>query len=382
MTRRLLIWRDHWLPPSEQFLLRQAECLTRYSPQFAGLSRDPFFVAQKLTTAFAGSNHVSRRMRQVLARETGHSRLVGGLLDPPPALVHAHFGPDGATIAPFAKRARLPLVVTMHGYDATLNDDSLRALGRKGAVYLRRRRELQRTAHFIAVSDFVRDRLVQAGARSDRVKRLYLGTDIPDRMPTGARERKALFVGRLVPNKGAEHAIRACAPLIDLGLIQELVVIGDGPEQGRLRQLAATLRTRVQFLGVQPREVVNREMERSLALCVPSVEVPTGASEGFGLVVIEAAARGVPTVGFSTGGLSEAVVHDETGLLVPPGQTHLLSDALRFLLSEDETRNRFSVQAYSRASSKFDIRRCTGALEDHFDFLLQDTDITSNQITA
>lgn len=378
MTQSVLIWRDHWLPPSEQFLLQQAACLTRYSPQFAGLTRDASFFAPKVKTAFTGRDRVSRRLRQGLARETGHSKLVEGILAPRPTLIHAHFGPDGATIAPFAQRVSLPLVVTMHGYDATLNDDSLRALGRKGAVYLRRRCELQRTAHFIAVSDFVRDRLVQSGVRSDRVKRLYLGTEIPDRMPTRERERTALFVGRLVPNKGAEHAIRACAPLIDLGLIQKLVIIGDGPEGGRLRELATTLRTRVQFLGVQPREVVNREMERSLALCVPSIEVPTGASEGFGLVAIEAAARGVPTVAFATGGLSEAIVHNETGLLIPPGETNLLSGALRFFFEDDGSRERFAARAYSWASAQFDIRKCTNALEDHFDDVVQEAAVKPN----
>jgi len=77
--------------------------------------------------------------------------------------------------------------------------------------------------------------------------------------------------------------------------------------------------------------------------------------EGFGIVFLEAAAAGVPQVAGDSGGASEAVLHGETGLVVPnPGDPGAVAEALRSLLADPNRRRRMGRAARSRVQESFD----------------------------
>ena len=99
-------------------------------------------------------------------------------------------------------------------------------------------------------------------------------------------------------------------------------------------------------------------------LCLPSYR------EGFGTVIIEAAAMGVPAIGTAIYGLSDAIVPDETGLLIPPRNADALTDALKRLLADAELRARMGTAARRRAHDMFDAEKLNGTVGEEYVSLL------------
>ena len=284
-----------------------------------------------------------------------------------PALIHAHFGPDATHAMPLARALAVPLLVTHHGYDVTTEDHAL-ARSPWLRFYLKRRTRLyQAAALVLCVSQFVREKAVRKGAPPHKTLVHYIGIDTacftPN--PSVARCDTVLFVGRLVENKGCAQLLHAMR-LVQRWLPEcRLVIIGDGPLRPRLEQIARELALRdVSFLSTQPAGVVRYWMNRARVFCVPSVTVDSGASEGFGMVFAEAQAMGLPVASFETGGIPEAVLHGETGLLARERDTAGLAQNIIALLSDGSMWERFSDAGRRRARELFDIRRQTAALED------------------
>src|SRR5439155_9025316 len=87
-----------------------------------------------------------------------------------PVLVHAHFAPAGLTALPLARWLKVPLVVTVHGYDATVNDEDLIRSHYRARVYVRKRHLLhQQTALYLAVSEFLRKEMIARDRKSTRL---------------------------------------------------------------------------------------------------------------------------------------------------------------------------------------------------------------------
>lgn len=123
-----------------------------------------------------------------------------------PVLIHAHFGLDGVRILPLARNLKIPLVVTFHGYDATVKDEYARRSFYSHRVYFYRKEVLKREAQmFITVSKFIKEKLLEQSFPPDKVVEHYIGINPeifrPD--PGLLREPVVLFVGRLVEKKDA-----------------------------------------------------------------------------------------------------------------------------------------------------------------------------------
>src|SRR5690606_4339309 len=112
--------------------------------------------------------------------------------------------------------------------------------------------------------------------------------------PGVQREPIVLFVGRLVPQKGCDLLLRAMRTVQQRVPEARLIVIGDGPERGRLERIAAASMSGVEFLGSQPHWVVKQWLNRAHVFSVPSVTTESGRTEGFGMVFVEAQAMRVP----------------------------------------------------------------------------------------
>ena len=107
-------------------------------------------------------------------------------------------------------------------------------------------------------------------------------------------------------------------------------------------------------------------MSISDILCLPSYR------EGFGTVVIEAAAMGVPTVGSDIYGLTDAVVHGETGVLVPPEDVDALYEGISLLLSDQLLCKKMGQSAKERAVKLFSADRVNDGVVKEYHRLLQD----------
>lgn len=183
-------------------------------------------------------------------------------------------------------------------------------------------------------------------------------------LPTGLEEFRARFrlsgkrvvtsVARLVPRKGHAVLIEAFPAVLQAIPDVHLLFVGDGPERERLRERTERLGLvgAVTFAGALPDDDVRRAVAISEAFVLTPLEIG-GDVEGFGIVYVEAAALGKPVVGSRTGGVPEAVLHDRTGLLVPPANPSAAAEAMIALLTNDTLRRRLGDAARERANREF-----------------------------
>ena len=328
--REVAIFRNNLFRISEPFVTQQAERSRRYRPVYLGRLRFGPPPPGSASFALADSGQwrsLPQVAWQVLSRSPAPlQRLLAGHS---PALVHAHFGIDGVYALPLAQRLGVPLVTTFHGFDATLSTAALLCSPAWANYPLHRRRLAREGALFLCVSSFIRDQVLAQGFPPARTHVHYTGVDCTVTRPRDPEEETptVLHVARLVEMKGTATLLHAFAGLAPRHPGVSLVVIGDGPLRRRLERLAAALGVaeRVRFLGALPHVEVMRWMRRAAMLVLPSVRTATGRVEGLGMVLLEAAATGVPVVGSRVGGIPEGLVEGETGLLAPPRDLRRIS---------------------------------------------------------
>ncbi|MCG8420973.1 MAG: glycosyltransferase family 4 protein [Proteobacteria bacterium] len=156
-----------------------------------------------------------------------------------------------------------------------------------------------------------------------------------------------LFLGRLVPIKGAHVLIAAATDLAALvGSPVRIVVAGDGPERARLECLAAELTDcAIEFAGEVGGDRRDRLLARADVLAIPSVPVAGERSEGSPVTALEAMAAGIPVVASRTGGLAELPAN--AVYLVPPGDSRQLAKAIANLWQDKASRRRQVESALS-----------------------------------
>jgi L-malate glycosyltransferase len=251
-------------------------------------------------------------------------------------LVHAHGALSPATIALAGRLVGLPTVVTVLG---TGPHGDLARLVRK-PLGKARAGMLFRTAWFVALSDDLRDELVGHGVPAERIRVIPNGVDIADHRPASADERAQLraelglpgggflgtFVGRLHPVKDVDTLLAATARVPELSL----VVVGDGPDRGRLEAKAAQLDVsdRVIFQG-QSRRVPD-------VLRASDAFVLSSHGEGMSNALLEAMASGLPCLASRTVGGARELLGDGRGLLVADGDVAAWADAIRRLRNNPE----------------------------------------------
>jgi glycosyltransferase involved in cell wall biosynthesis len=192
--------------------------------------------------------------------------------------------------------------------------------------------------------------------------------------PRGDAEEQLLIlhVARLVEVKGTRYLLRAFARVAGTDDRVRLLIIGDGPLRRPLAALAASLGIggRVEFLGALAHTAVLSWMRKAAMLVLPGIRTATGREEGLGIVLLEAAATGVPIIGSRVGGIPECIVDGKSGFLVPERNEEALARRMAELL-EDPVRRR-SMGAAGRAliEDRFDIDRQTATLENFYDSVL------------
>lgn len=209
---------------------------------------------------------------------------------------------------------------------------------------------LYRAAPAVGVSSATRDDLVRMGADPRRTAVVYNATEPApvwpaDQRPAPPDPTTLCVVARLVPHKQVDHAVEVLARLASEHPGLRLRVIGDGPAAGELAAHAARLGVadRVDLLGFVDEAAKHRAIASSWLLLCPS------GKEGWGRVVMEAAVHGVPAIAYRrAGGLGEAIVDGETGLLAD--NVEELAAHTRRLLDDPVERDRLGRRAADRAA--------------------------------
>jgi glycosyltransferase involved in cell wall biosynthesis len=216
-----------------------------------------------------------------------------------------------------------------------------------------------RYASVVVASEHMADEYVRHGVPRTRVAMLPLfpstaGRDVPDR--SGA---SVLFLGRMTQLKGGDILIRAvsrAAAIMNRPV--RLVMAGDGPQRGAWQRLAAREGLEASFPGWLDDSQRAAALWNAAVLAVPSVW-----PEPFGLVGLEAAAMGVPSVAFDTGGMRQWLRHGVGGLLVsPPSGWQGMAVALAEILHNPAYRARLSAGALA-ASCEMSADAHVAALE-------------------
>ncbi|MGE8178734.1 glycosyltransferase [Pseudomonas fluorescens] len=176
-----------------------------------------------------------------------------------------------------------------------------------------------------------------------------------------AQSKVIVFVGRITKDKGVNELIRAFELLVAEKNDVFLLFVGPYEPDGLAIVDSVSnpdVLNRIKVVGFS--NIPEKYMSIGDMLCLPSYR------EGFGTVVIEAAAMGLPTVGTSIYGLTDAVVDGETGVLVPVGDSIALANAIRLLVTNEEALRAMSSAAKERAITTFDSKRYSELLLDDY----------------
>jgi len=240
-----------------------------------------------------------------------------------PDIVHAHWWFPGGLVGTWLSGlSGIPLVTTLHGTDVRL----ARATAMARPLF---RHVLQQSRAVTTVSRWLaRETETIVSGITASVAPMPVATDLFS--PGGDRDpNRLLFVGRLTAQKGIAALIEAMGRMRNTAVLD---VVGDGPLAAELARRAGELGIgeRVRWLGQLPQPRLPELYRRAAALVVPSTD------EGLGLVAVEAQLCETPVVGYESGGLTDTVQHERTGLLVPPGDVDALAAALDGLLDRSD----------------------------------------------
>jgi colanic acid/amylovoran biosynthesis glycosyltransferase len=363
---KVIIFSDHLLYPSETFIHAQASALREFEPVFAGSRRVAGLDLAKERIHILNHGNIWGKCRELCFKLAGFApNFMKQLATLSPVLVHAHYGKNGLQALPIAHNLKIPLIVTFHGSEVTVTDLRHHRPTLGFRHYLANKQKLRKSrALFLAVSEFIRRKLLEQGFPAESVLVHYTGVDTKRFHPLSAEVSPTiLFVGRLEDIKGTQFLIRAAAEVQRELPATELVLIGEGSLRADLEKLAKQSLRRYRFLGARTSEEVRDWMNRASIVCVPSITRPSGEAEGFGMVSAEAQAVAKPVVAFDSGAISEVVCHERTGFLAPERDWKTLAGYLMTLLQSDALRKRFGLAGREWVVRQFDLEQRTRILE-------------------
>ncbi len=377
--RRVAVFRNNFLPFSETFIHDELRFHERYEASVMACR-------QRNADRFPGHNVTAietvpgRRnlWASLLYSATGRSSLIdGAIADGRFDIIHAHFGISGAYAMGFAQKHDIPMAVSLHGSDVTalLSREKFKPYW---WLYLARYKKLfEQAAVFLAASSELKELIVQVGCPSEKVTVYRLGIDLSLFSPASPSDDKdppvVVMVGRFVEKKGHEFGIRAFAHCKKHIPSARLVIIGDGPLKERYIRLAEELCVgdAIEFPGSLPPSGVLERILRSKVLLAPSVTAKNLDRESGMIVVKEASACGVPTIGTFHGGIPDIIENGDTGHLVKERDFGAMGEYLTDLLSDEPRRQRMGRAARAKMEREYDIRDRMRVLEEIYDSVIE-----------
>ncbi|MHA3793405.1 glycosyltransferase family 4 protein [Sphingomonas sp. YL-JM2C] len=204
----------------------------------------------------------------------------------------------------------------------------------------------------VTVSSFTRDRLISDfGVAPDRIRLVVNGVDLERFTPGTVSEPFILSVGRLVERKGFDRLIDAFAVVAPEFPAYRLKIAGHGGDEAALKARAAAsgAADRIDFLGGVDDAALTDLYRRCTFFIMPNRTLADGDTEGFGLVFLEANACGKAVIGGRAGGVTDAVIDGETGLLVDGYDVADIAGAIRRLLGDEAYRTRLAEGGLAHA---------------------------------
>ncbi len=258
--------------------------------------------------------------------------------------------PDSFAGILLSKMLKKPIIVKVHGTDI---NEYTQYWSRKKIIAF----TLNNSDRVISVSKALRDRMIEIGVKPEKIKVLYNGIDgelfkplnkftIRNELKIDKNRKVILFVGNLKPVKGLAYLLEAFTDIIKKERQDiEMIIIGEGELRKELEEKIKKygIQNFVYILGTKPHHEITKWMNACDILCLPSL------SEGVPNVILEALACGIPVVASNVGGIPEIINCSDYGILVEPGNSHKLKQALLECL--DKIWDRELIHAYSKKFS-------------------------------
>ena len=251
-------------------------------------------------------------------------------------------------------------ILVCHGSDVTSFN--------KGIVRTLKKRALKKASSVIVVSEHLKKQVLKLVPTID-VHVNPLGCDTKKFSVDNTRkdyfaqfEKKIiLFVGRLEEIKGVTYLINAMQFIRDA----ILVIVGDGTQKALLEEQAIKIDKTILFLGAKSHNELSEIFASADIFVMPSVTTKNGSQEGFGLVLVEAMASGLPVVASQCGGIVDIVRDGENGYLVEEKNSFQIADKVNTILENDELYKKMSKAARNSAEY-YDY---TNVAERYYDIL-------------
>jgi len=230
------------------------------------------------------------------------------------------------------------------------------------------------TTKVVAISNAVKDYLIRwHRVKPDRIEVIYNGVDVKRfditlnhidyKTQLGLDPDKAIVctIARLVPVKGLETLIEAAAEVLKDVKEAQFLIVGDGLLKKQLESRVSQLNIDGAFVFTGFRNDIPE------ILSIVDVFVMPSLSEGLGNAILEAMAAGKPVVASNVGGISEAVLHNKTGFLVPPRDSYSLAEAIIRLLQSKQTRLRMGNEGKRHVMLNFNMKKMVSEYENFYD---------------
>jgi L-malate glycosyltransferase len=284
-------------------------------------------------------------------------------------VMHVHYAIPFAAAAINARQVApeldLKVVTTLHGTDITL-------VGSSPSFKPVTQWSIEQSDAVTAVSRFLRDETYRQIPVNKEIEVVHNFIDpdrhverVPTCIPKKTSERQVtlMHISNFRPLKRTDDVVRIFARVRE-SMDARLVLVGDGPEYGRTRELVEKLELEeyVRYVGVV--DDVTPILAAADVLLLPS------ETESFGLVALEAMASGVPVVASDVGGLPEVVDHGVTGFLAPVGDVDAMARYCLKLLEDCAAGKTYAAAARRRAVEKFDYRAIIPQYERIYERLL------------
>ncbi len=268
--------------------------------------------------------------------------------------IHAAFAHGPASTARLAHlMTGIPYSFAAHAKDLYLTDPAEMAVKARQAAFV------------LTCSAAARDELARRSGSDANIVLAYHGVDTerfaprPRARPDG-EPLTLLAVGRLVEKKGYPVLLAALRRLVDRGHDVRLRIVGGGPQRDEVAQQVRDLdlATQVSFAGALTHQEIVTEYGQADLFVQASVVVADGDRDGIPNSLLEAMASGLPVVASDVSGIPEAIEHEVSGLLVPPGDPDALAGALEQAIVDADLRYRLGRAARDRVVTFFDRRAC------------------------
>jgi glycosyltransferase involved in cell wall biosynthesis len=295
------------------------------------------------------------------------------------AHLHIYYGQITSSILPVLKKYDIPIVQTLHEYKLLCPVSTLIRRGRlcekcadgnflNAIIYRCNRGSLARTTivvleayisrllgavtsvnHFIAVSDFVRTKMIKYGIPSSKITTVYNFIRDDLFFENNLKGEYFLYYGRIEMIKGVKTLINAMKRLKDV----ELFIVGSGEAEEELkRYVALSGQKNIRFLGFKTGKELERLIDGSICVIVPSE-----CNETFGLTVVESFARCRPVIVSDMGALPEIVTDGVDGFIFKAGDVEQLHEKLQWMAQHRNEAIDMGVMGFKKALNRFSSKR-------------------------